>query len=391
MDNHKYIEIYIDNKYLELINEEIKSMIIKYLPFYDNIENVKIKYLFAYFHFNFNTLFNFLNQKIYNSHYNAHESRELINSINEINNLLNELENYKYSYTMKEYYKNTLNTCSTFLSPSGGSQIPEDFEQIKIIESKPIFELTTSINVNMNNFKLKLIGEGSYAKVFKYKDNFYNKHFALKKAKTNLNLKELERFKLEYNSMKQMNSPYILEVYNYDENENSYSMEYADITLLEYINKNNTKLIISQRKNIINQVFKAFNYINEDFGLHRDISTTNTLLKIYDNNLIVVKISDFGLIKIKESVLTSDNTEYKGSLNDPKLDIVGGFKNYKIFHETFALTRLIYFIMTGKLRIDKIDNLHFKSFIENGLSDNTKLRYHSIKDMQSKFNLINFK
>ncbi len=122
--------------------------------------------------------------------------------------------------------------------------------------------------------------------------------------------------------------------------------------------------------------------------MHRDISINNILLKQYDN-LLVVKISDFGLVKLKDSDLTSLNTEYKGSLNDPKLNIVGGFKNYQIHHETYALTRLIYFILTGKVRIDNnIKNNELKRFIENGISDNLKLRYQSINEMRKVFNKI---
>lgn len=60
----------------------------------------------------------------------------------------------------------------------------------------------------------------------------------------------------------------------------------------------------------INQIFRAFEYIHENIGLHRDISTTNILLKKYDNDLLVIKVSDFGLVKLKNSTLTSDNMEY---------------------------------------------------------------------------------
>lgn len=40
-----------------------------------------------------------------------------------------------------------------------------------------------------NNFELKMIGEGSYAKVFRYRDEFYNKYFVLKRAKMTLMIK----------------------------------------------------------------------------------------------------------------------------------------------------------------------------------------------------------
>ena len=133
------------------------------------------------------------------------------------------------------------------------------------------------------------------------------------------------------------------------------------------------------------EILKAFEYINQTVGFHRDISTTNILLKKHDD-LWVVKIAYFGLVKEKHSNLTSFNTEFKGSLNDPKLDIVGGFKNYIGHHETYALTRLVYFILTGRRRIDKLKNVELEKFIKNGISDN--LRYKNVSIMRQEFQKI---
>lgn len=387
----EFIEVFIEQE-ANSIPVNNMSEINKFLPYYKNINNDNLGYLFAYFHFKFNNLFEFLNYKIdVNRHYNADSSRELISIINDEKNLYNELKNSIYSFYIEEGYLKLINLCEPFLSQSGGSSIPEDFNKIVTIKSRPIFYLNSTVNIKNLQINLKLIGEGSYAKVLKYKDEFYNKYFAIKKANKELNEKELERFKLEFETMKKANSPYILEVYTYKQDDNSYIMEYADITLYKFIVQNNTKLNLSQRIGIINQIFRAFEYIHENIGFHRDISTTNILLKEYDNDLLVVKISDFGLVKLKNSTLTSDNTDFKGSLNDPKLNIVGGFKNYAIEHETYALTRLIYFIVTGRTTIDtKFYNKGFELFILNGISDDLTIRYKSIDEMKKTFNKIKF-
>jgi len=351
-----------------------------------------LSYLFAYFHVRLNNLFDFLNLKIDKGrYYNAQQSRDLITIIEQEKDLYDELKNTKYSFYIEENYFNYINNCKSFLLQKGGNDISEDFTKITLIKSRPIFYLNSTVNIKNSQINLKLVGEGSYAKVLKYKDEFYNKYFAIKKANKALNEKELERFKLEFETMKKANSPYILEVYNYKQDDNSYIMEYADITLFKYIEHNNTKLNLSQRIGIINQILKAFEYIHENIGLHRDISTTNILLKKYDNDLLVVKVSDFGLVKLKNSTLTSENTDFKGSLNDPKLNIVGGFKNYAIEHETYALTRLIYFIVTGRVTIDtKFNNKDFELFIKNGISDYLNIRYKNIQDMKIAFNKIRF-
>lgn len=118
---------------------------------------------------------------------------------------------------------------------------------------------------------------------------------------------------------------------------------------------------------------------------------SNILLKQYENGLLVVKLADFGLVKLKDSQLTSEDTEFKGSLNDPNLEVKGEFKNFGIEHEIYALTRLIYFIMTGRKTIEKnFINIEFKKFILNGIHNNINFRYKNIREMKNKFNQINF-
>ena len=43
-------------------------------------------------------------------------------------------------------------------------------------------------------YNLKLIGEGSYANVYKYKDTFYNCNFVIKRAKKNFIRKRTTAF-----------------------------------------------------------------------------------------------------------------------------------------------------------------------------------------------------
>ena len=241
-------------------------------------------------------------------------------------------------------------------------------------------KLEQSIDTNV---KLHLIGEGSYAKVFKFKDKFYDKFFIIKRAKKGLDRKEFERFKKEYIIMKELKSPYILEVYKYDDLKGEYYAEYADQTIYDYISKNNNNLNLNDRIRIVYQIFKGFEYIHKRGYLHRDISLNNILLMLYEDS-IVVKISDFGLVKEKDSNLTSLESEVKGSLNDSNLSIIG-FKNYSIEYETYALTRLILFVMTGKKNIESIDDERIKKFVMKGIDGNIDNRYKSIKEMKDFF------
>lgn len=357
---------------------------------YYNIENQYLRHLFAILHQEFNRLFKFMYSKT-NGHFNADESRQLIDYIELYEDMEYVLKNTAYSFTINDEYKKLINQCKGFLARSNGSEIPDDLNRINILDYEPIFFMKRTINITRKNtenytYPIKLIGEGSYAQVFKYKDEFYDKNFVIKRAKKELTEKELIRFKKEYTTMKELKSPYVLEVYRYDDNKKEYYAEFADQTLYDYISNNNNQLDLIKRKKLAYQIFKAFSYIHSKGYLHRDISLTNILLINYDD-VNVVKVSDFGQVKDENSNLTSTNSDLQGSLNDSNLAIIG-YKNYSIEHETFALTRLILFVMTGRRNLDEIKDKKLKEFVLKGTNPDLKQRYKSVDEMKEAFKKI---
>lgn len=226
----------------------------------------------------------------------------------------------------------------------------------------------------------KALGEGSYAKTFRYTDPFYNKAFAVKTAKPNLGQKELERFKREFDQMKQLRSPHIVEVYNYFPDKNEYTMELMDCTLYDYISKNNATLSLGERKRIILQLLRAYSYLHSRSIYHRDVSPRNTLVNVYDD-AIIVKISDFGLVKIPESDLTSESTELKGSMNDPALKVTG-FSNYELRHELYAITLLFVFVLTGKCNWAKIKEPPIVEFMNKGTDADIDKRFQTLDELK---------
>lgn len=365
---------------------------LEYIELYNSIENQKLKTLFSTLHHNIVKLFELMNRRLptpafETSHFWADSSRELIDSIESIKELQNSLKRSEFSFSIEEYHQEKFDFCERFLSRSGGSEIPPGIDKLEIFYTIPIFTSSNTIKIKNQPLTadLKLIGNGSYAKVYKYYDGFYQKCFAIKRANKKLNIKELERFKVEYNQMKRLNSPYVLEVFGFNEERNEYVMEFMDNSLDSYISKNNSKLPHKDRIKLGLQILKAFSYIHSKDILHRDISPKNILLKEYDD-VVVVKIADFGLVKIKESELTSLNTDFKGSFNDPGL-MTEGFGNYSIVHETYALTRILYFVLTGKSKTDSSpDNL--RNFIQRGLNNDKDLRFKSVDELHKAFNSI---
>ncbi len=258
---------------------------------------------------------------------------------------------------------------------------------IKSISGREIFEAKEMDYIAIEHIpeiiyaSMKLIGEGSYAKVFKFKDEFYQKTFCLKRAKKDLNEKELERFRLEFEQMQGLYSPHVVEVYFYNEDSNEYVMEYMDSTLEKHIKGHNSKISMEERKNIILQLIRGYQYIQSQSMFHRDVSFKNVLVKKYDDTNIY-KISDFGLVKIPNSDLTCENSELKGCLNDPTLKVKGS-SSYDMLDEIYALTLLFVYILTGKTNFASIKEKDLRTFMETGTDSNRTKRYQNLDELRT--------
>ena len=386
------IENYIESQYRELLScSQINA---EYSDLYKSFRNQKLREILMTLHHDLVGLFRTMNERLptgeHEAHFWAEPSRDLIKIIEMIFGLVISLKETPLAFQIDPYYLDLLTRCRDFLSSSGGSSLPPNMAKVELYYTLPIFLPLSSITISHKQqdftFDLKLIGNGSYANVYKYKDTFYNRPFILKRAKKELTDKEIARFKREFDVMNDLSSPYILEVYCYNPDKNEYIMEYMDYTLDGYIAAHNSTLTIIQRKGIAQQILRAFDYLHSKGHLHRDISPKNILIKEYDDTL-VVKLSDFGLVKIPDSTLTTVNTEFKGYFNDPAL-VVEGFNTYGIVHETYALTRVIYFVMTGKTNTEKITNQNLRSFVEKGLNPDKAKRFQNIRDMISAFKTI---
>lgn len=381
-----HIDEDINKFYLEIGSPKDRE----YIFLYDDIDNNILKYIFSYLHKIYFDEFRFMNHrmKCRNYYFNADNSRNLINNITYTKRLYRILKKTIYEFEINSYFDKIIEICAQFLNISGGSQIPQDMCIITLDDNLPIFEL----NVDKRYYKkdisytLSMIGEGSYANTYSYKDKEYDKKIVVKRAKKELNDKELERFYREFKTMKQLSSPYIVDVYKYDQEKHQYTMEYIPYTLEQYISKNNSKISLNKRKSICNQIINGFNYLHSKQILHRDISLNNILIQPYDD-VCVVKISDFGLVKLPNSHLTSLDTQVKGSLNDPQLHQIG-FENYNVQHEIYAITRVIAYVLTGKEKISNITDEKIKNFIENGTCYDLSKRYKNIYELNRELQLI---
>ncbi len=355
-----------------------------YSELYKNFKNDDLKHLLSGLQYGLNSSLELLNKRLptekSEGYFHADSSRFLLYFVHGIEDLEKDLSKTKYSFKLLDRCRETLRSLKKFIVERNGSSIPIGTDKFEIHYNEPIFISKDTIEVLNSSTRttLTLIGAGSYANVHTYEDPRYDKQIVVKKAKKTLEEKDLKRIKKEFEVMKELNSPYIVDVYKYHDQDNSYTMEYMDFTLGDYIRKKNNVITMRERINIINQILKAFKYTASKKILHQDISPTNILIKKYDDT-VVVKLSDFGLYKEDDNQLTVATTVVKGSWNDPSLHTIG-FKKYNVQHEVYAITRIIYFVMTGKEKLQDC-NASLKKFVEMGTASDMKMRFKDIEEL----------
>ncbi|MFE2436347.1 protein kinase family protein [Streptomyces sp. NPDC059409] len=336
---------------------------------------------FASLHEQLNYHFESINDRAETTHhYWAERSREMFALIKELTSFLDSLKHAGIQVHLAESYAEALRSCQSWLVRSGGSTIPDDFEQIKIIKYEPVFsrpDTETKLKKSSQRTQLQLIGEGSYAKVFSFTDPDYGIRFAIKRANRDMSDRDLQRFRQEFEILKRLRFPYIVEVFQYDATRNEYLMEFCDSTLRKYIKKRNSTLPFSSRKRIALQFLYGVNYIHSEGLLHRDVSLQNVLVKTFNGGAVIVKLSDFGLAKDKNSEFTRTKTEMRGTYRDP---LLVHFKDYGVRNEIYSIGWVLSYIFTGREALMSQDDAP-SQIVRKCAAHDVAHRYGSVREL----------
>jgi eukaryotic-like serine/threonine-protein kinase len=338
-------------------------------------------HVFAILHERMNQHFDAINGRAKTTkHYWADASRDMLELIDELDDVLYSLKVAGFEVVFTAKYRAAVDRCKPWLAMSFGSSVPDDFEQIRLIKFEPVFirpETTVRLKKLQSAVQLKMVGEGSYAIVFSFIDPDYGIKFAVKRAKKGLDERDLHRFKQEFDVLKRLSFPYIVEVYQYDEARNEYKMEYCDETLRDYIAKRNKKLSFASRKRIALQFLYGINYIHHQGLLHRDVSLQNVMLKVFGGGAVLVKLADFGLVKDDASQFTRTKTEMRGTIRDP---LLSNFKDYAVHNEIYSLGWLLSYIFTGREAL-KSGADEVSRIIQKCTANETPQRYQRVMDL----------
>lgn len=402
MDTNKFLKIQLDRLENGLGKSEISYKLDEYYIYKDmKIGSRILCQIFASIHHNLNVVFRVLNDLTLGARFSKRIKRievkadiikRLVYTVKILDDMQEFLGNTKLEFNLTKSYMDKVDLLRPEFERFDGVfdiSLPI-IGRLELIEYYPIFNMTNGVkkkSVDNADIKmsLKSVGEGAYAKVFSFKDDFYHKKFALKRALNNLDDKEKERFHQEFKILKELDSPFIIKAYRLEESPLQYIMEYADTTLFNFINKH-SDLSMDERKELVHQILEAFTYIGSKNYFHRDVSPRNILVNTYDDGKNLIKVSDFGLVKNPNNELTSVFSDAKGQYMDPNLP-ADGFENYDILNEIYSLTLTILFVMTGKTNVKRTKEISdsIKEFVVKGINADEAKRYNSIKSLQESF------
>lgn len=203
-----------------------------------------------------------------------------------------ETESLFNQYAMKSM-EIKLHVIGTILTLVNASSYRKEMKETIVDKSKSFLkrfglEIKEDAGVIQIKNEYKLF-EGSYCDILLFNEQIYKKQL---KEKYRAEEVWKKRFKYEYENMLRLaKSPYVLKVFNYDADSDSYLMEKCDCNVFDYLEKNPFKddtLILR----VIEELLLGMKDVHEAGIIHRDLHLGNILIK--EGHVV---LSDFGLSK----------------------------------------------------------------------------------------------
>ena len=212
----------------------------------------------------------------------------------------------------------------------------------------------------INGFELKWsLGRGGMAEVW-YAENEIHKAAAIKILNEELSHNEqiVERFRNEAEIMVKLNHQNIRQVYGYGsiDGRPSIIMEYLDGDDLKDRMKRGESFDEEQLKKWWNQLADALNYTHAQGIVHRDIKPGN----IFVDNNGNIKLLDFGIAKLRESISSTQTGQRLGTLMYMSPEQVKDSKHIDYHTDLYSLAVTFVHLLTGKQPYDSDSSSDFE-------------------------------
>ena len=223
---------------------------------------------------------------------------------------------------------------------------------------------------SINGYTLKhLLGKGGMAEVW-YAENSIEKAAAVKILREDFshNPDIVDRFKNEAKVMVKLSHANIRQVYDYGDigGRPAIVMEYLEGDDLKARMKNGERFSEQQLVKWWNQMVAALNYTHAKGIVHRDIKPSNIFIDTEDN----VRLLDFGIAKIKESISSTQTGSTLGTLLYMSPEQIDDVKHVDYRTDVYSLAVTFVHLLTGKAPYDATTTSDYqirKSIVEKPL------------------------
>ena len=212
----------------------------------------------------------------------------------------------------------------------------------------------------INGFTLqRLLGVGGMAEVW-YAENEIGLPAAVKILSKELSANEQmrDRFLNEAKVMVQLNHPNIRKVLGYGniDGRPAIIMEYLEGNDLKAMMKQGRRFTAEEYKRWWNQMVDALNYTHAEGIVHRDIKPSNIFIDKKGN----VKLLDFGIAKVRESISVTQTGAMMGTLMYMSPEQVDDAKHLGPASDVYSLAVSFVHVITGKTPYDSSNLSDFK-------------------------------
>ena len=198
---------------------------------------------------------------------------------------------------------------------------------------------------------LRPLGQGGMAEVW-YAENEMGKKVAVKflLPKHCSDTDVLKRFRTEAEVMVKLKHPNIRQVYDYSEVEGRpcMVMEYLEGSDLAARMKNGERFTEGQLRKWWNQLAAALNHMHEQGVVHRDIKPSNIFVTTEGE----VKLLDFGIAKVRDSIVSTHTGATMGTLMYMSPEQVRDSKHIDYRTDLYSLAVTFVHLLTGNTPYD---------------------------------------
>ena len=196
--------------------------------------------------------------------------------------------------------------------------------------------------------KIKLLGQGSFGKVYLVKHKILKTNFAMKIIPKKINgINKEANLNNEINILRKLDHPNILKINDFYSTKNEYIMitEFCPEGELFYEIKNFAPFDEALAAWYMKQILSAVNYCHKNHIIHRDLKPENILITQKNKDgFNYIKIIDFGtaiLFNKKDKKIT-------GSIYYIAPEIISPERNYTNKCDVWSCGVIMYILLTGK-------------------------------------------